>query len=496
MSFDDLPGDVDRLRSGVSVDFTRLLTQLSRRLREGDDAGDLFAALERRARLGHFESFEVGARAQHQAFGGGREVPTDVLTVGATLARRRAALVAQRAQDVLASHSEAFTSPYARLAAQVLVQDAVRSGTRVSAAYHGATHKQFIRIRSAEEPRAHSRLEGRVLPIEEPFVIAGIEVFGPGDEKLPWSERAWCGHILKFIRLDEGAPVPQAARGDGSTVEPPTGGGDGNGGGSGGGGGGSGAGGRGDTPPPLRFDDPAVQRHVQDLRGLMYDERALEAKFEAYYQDRRLQDEVGIFTRVWSGEYGRDLLHGRVFAAARQLLLDRAAPTTNTARLIEDMLASRRERWERLARELGIPVPQAFTSYRGVKGRVYAEDVLRAWFSETDTHVVIRGEEASSWSLKREAGLKYGRSETLGGAMFEADLRFSETLSDQLVDDSGFVTGYFTEHEIIPIHGTKDALRARKERSQVYLGQWFGIDERDAALAAFERLYGDRPAGL
>ncbi|MFC5846725.1 hypothetical protein [Deinococcus petrolearius] len=127
-------------------------------------------------------------------------LPQRARAVAVRLSAERGQVVAARAAEVLLGRSEAFVSPYARLAAQVLVWDSHREGAREGAGEGGATHKTFVRLRRAAEPRAHSRLEGTTLPIGQPFVIAGIACDGPGDPRLPWSERAWCGHILRYSK--------------------------------------------------------------------------------------------------------------------------------------------------------------------------------------------------------------------------------------------------------------------------------------------------------
>ncbi len=127
-------------------------------------------------------------------------LPTRAQAVAVRISAQRGEFLAQRAAEVLAGRGDAYVSPYARLAAQVLIWDSHRDGAREGAREGGATHKTFTRVRPALEPRAHSRLEGVTLPIDQPFIIAGIPCDGPGDPRLPWSERAWCGHALTYSR--------------------------------------------------------------------------------------------------------------------------------------------------------------------------------------------------------------------------------------------------------------------------------------------------------
>jgi len=191
-----LSGD---LQQGVTADFTELLADLFRRLGSGATDASVRAAIEQRARLGAFEGFEAGAAAQQADLTGSQALTAPLLDQGVAFSIQRAAVVTERAGIVLTGASEALVSPYARLAAQILVTDAVRMGTRSSATVNGATRKQFIRLRPVQEPRAHSILEGKIIGVDELFNIGGYMVYGPGAAELPWSEKAFCGHILKFL---------------------------------------------------------------------------------------------------------------------------------------------------------------------------------------------------------------------------------------------------------------------------------------------------------
>lgn len=127
-------------------------------------------------------------------------LPTQAQAVAVGLSLPRGQMVAQRAAEVLAGRSAAFVSPYARLAAQILVWDAAREGAQAGAVQGGARLKTFIRVRPAQERRAHSSLEGLTIPVDDLYNIGGTLAYGPGDERLPWSERAFCGHVLRFER--------------------------------------------------------------------------------------------------------------------------------------------------------------------------------------------------------------------------------------------------------------------------------------------------------
>lgn len=129
-----------------------------------------------------------------------RTLPQQAQAVALKLSVPRGALLAQRAAEVLLGRSEAYVDPYTRLAAQVLIFDSHREGASEGGRQGGATHKQFIRVRPVAEPRSHSIYEGTVRELNGTWLIAGIEAQGPGDERLPWSEKAFCGHVTRYFR--------------------------------------------------------------------------------------------------------------------------------------------------------------------------------------------------------------------------------------------------------------------------------------------------------
>lgn len=199
MTFDALGELVTDTTDGVAVTLTEAFTTVLADLAEGTPPQDVTTeVIERLARVTAYRAFEAGAEAQAQVLRV-RTLADAVRDFGVALAERRAAKVAERALAVLEHTSERAVSSYARLAASILVHDSVRAGTLGVATYEGASRKQFIRLRPVDEPRAHSALEGKVLPLDEPYNIDGYLVDGPGDERLPWSSRANCGHVLKYL---------------------------------------------------------------------------------------------------------------------------------------------------------------------------------------------------------------------------------------------------------------------------------------------------------
>lgn len=213
--WDDLSGEVDATQLALTRQLLDLLPDLQAALQGGGNPASVAAEIERRTARGVAYTFSLAGRAQYEQLNPlGRDAAL-LQEAARVLGQRRGQLAAQRALAVLEGMTAAMVSPYARLAAQVLITDAARTGLRGGAIVGGATHKRFVRIRQAKEGRAHSVLEGVVKQVNEPYLIAGIAVHGPGDERLPWSERAWCGHALEYLRLEGQTHAIQGGEGNG-----------------------------------------------------------------------------------------------------------------------------------------------------------------------------------------------------------------------------------------------------------------------------------------
>ena len=199
MAFFDLGAKISGLARTVKADLGELMQHLWLALNGKGSPERAAHAVELQARQSAFLSFEAGAQAQHSELGGGK-LPDAYHVVNAAAAIRQGGIVAARAKIVLAERPETYIAPYVDIASQVLTTGAARSGTRAAGAYNGARRKQFVRLRPVQEPRSHSTLEGTILLADELFNINGYLVYGPGDDALPWSEKAYCGHILKWIK--------------------------------------------------------------------------------------------------------------------------------------------------------------------------------------------------------------------------------------------------------------------------------------------------------
>lgn len=155
-------------------------------------------------------------------------------------------------------------------------------------------------------------------------------------------------------------------------------------------------------------------------------------------------------------------------------------PEANLRRLIE----TRRERWERLSAETGIPVPKHFNAYRGVSGDEFLQDVYEAWKAEAGT-MTMRTKSMASWSMDPS------NSFTKNQVVYNADLPLEETFADQFLDDAGFITTYLSEHEVITMHDGDNAFSVDPRRVVVKVGgRTFTWNDRAEFIAGWEQRHG------
>ena len=129
---------------------------------------------------------------------------------------------------------------------------------------------------------------------------------------------------------------------------------------------------------------------------------------------------------------------------------------------IRAAMRSRKQRWTSLATQEGIPIPDGFRVYRGVRDNLpsipIVKSVLRAW--HTKSPVAIPMKRAASFSLKETAATKFaagfaglGRKDSnrqiIPGIVFDTDVPLEFTLADKLVDGGSFLIPWWNQYEII-----------------------------------------------
>jgi predicted nucleic acid-binding protein len=201
-AIDQLIRTVERLNRQAREDLRGPLKRLQDAIRGRDDLAAHTRALELAARLSYYGVWYDVAAFQ-SAFLGLR-VEAALSEVGAELAMKFGKLVSDRAVDTLrdlvtGEDIDYVARYYGDLVSDALTLEAARTGTQAAGTYHGATYKEFVRIRGAIEPRGHSALEGSVIPADATWNISGIDVLAPGDPALPLSERIHCGHVAMYL---------------------------------------------------------------------------------------------------------------------------------------------------------------------------------------------------------------------------------------------------------------------------------------------------------
>lgn len=96
-------------------------------------------------------------------------------------------------------HTEAQLAAYGRVLADVSTTFGARAGFDEVGKGAGAKRKQFVRVARVKEPRVHSVLEGRTIPVSESWNLNGYRVPSPAHPSLPLSERLFCKHVNLYL---------------------------------------------------------------------------------------------------------------------------------------------------------------------------------------------------------------------------------------------------------------------------------------------------------
>lgn len=129
---------------------------------------------------------------------------------------------------------------------------------------------------------------------------------------------------------------------------------------------------------------------------------------------------------------------------------------------IRAAMRSRKQRWISLATQEGIPIPDGFRVYRGIRDTLpsipIVKSVLQAW--HTKSPVAIPMKRTASFSLKEASAINFatglaglGKSdsnrEAIPGIVFDTDVPLEFTLADKLVDGGSFLIPWWDQYEII-----------------------------------------------
>lgn len=156
-------------------------------------------------------------------------------------------------------------------------------------------------------------------------------------------------------------------------------------------------------------------------------------------------------------------------------------PQNDLDEVVSQVYWSRRSRWEKLAKQLKVSLPQKFLAYRAVKGTAFVEAIAEAWEEEDKPLVSVWQESLASWSLSEKAArLYFGEPfEEQDAVLFVAEIPFEQTFMDKFLDGGTLVLGHF-DQDLIYAGGYKSGeIYALKERTVVkYRGFEYTYEQR------------------
>lgn len=168
-------------------------------------------------------------------------------------------------------------------------------------------------------------------------------------------------------------------------------------------------------------------------------------------------------------------------------VLQGEAPTSNVDKAVADTVVSRKERWERLSQQTGIPVPESFTVYRGVKGKEFVDSVVKAWSDDTANAVQLRHHTLASWSMDKSVANSFAKSgSSATSVVLETDVPFDMTFTDKWADDGNFIKTFGGENEVIVGTMMPDSMAIPKDKVTVnFDGKTYTYAEKDALISAW-----------
>jgi hypothetical protein len=232
----------------------------------------------------------------------------------------------------------------------------------------------------------------------------------------------------------------------------------------------------------LTFDNPQLRAFNQEI--------SLGSESRPWLRTARIKNTHEKYYAVWHSIYG-DTLGGQFVHIQTWLDLWTSEKTTDQQRALAQWLkaqqspnspeeislvawlSTRAIRWQKLAKHLGIAVPDAFCVYRFAKlwrkgefsgdktilPKVFEviQKVVDTWISGSDQPFEARQKELGSWSLSI-SGLQKHIEMAKIGLIYKTELPFDLTIADKWVDDDAFVE-FSSENEIIALTPVNVLLR-------------------------------------
>lgn len=217
--------------------------------------------------------------------------------------------------------------------------------------------------------------------------------------------------------------------------------------------------------PAVLLDEAQLAKldaRLNAINDLSAEGKALRTEFHRpIYADDDLQERAFKALNGWVlGGKGKKAL----LEAAGNLEAGKA-PATDLEKTVHELTATRRARWQRLSEREGVPMPDRFKLYRGVRGDYALDEVLRGWMLDPAHDIPISHHEVMSWSTNRQTAEAF-MSGSPASVLYQAEVPFEQTLADKFVDGGSFVALCPDQNEVV-VKAAKDSLRVPKDQIQV-----------------------------
>ncbi|MEB3197571.1 MAG: hypothetical protein VKP62_10255 [Candidatus Sericytochromatia bacterium] len=207
--------------------------------------------------------------------------------------------------------------------------------------------------------------------------------------------------------------------------------------------------------------------------------QAREAFYDQLYRQPDLQAQAHTMLKKWvTGGNDQNVVRDAFMALAEAQ--GRAATPEQT--LVRDLLATRQERWERLAQRFGETAPTHFHLYRGVRGEYAIEEIVAALETPGRKTVTLSHHTVASWTTDVRQARRFADSPA-ASVIYEADIPMHQTLADKWVDGSGFLMWCAEQQEVMV---AARELQVPLDRFEVtFRGKTYGPAQRDDLVRAW-----------
>lgn len=256
-----------------------------------------------------------------------------------------------------------------------------------------------------------------------------------------------------------------------------------------------------------KYDDELEALIQKDPTGALVRERHAQF-FEGGGVSQEKLDE---FINEWTSTVARDPFQVQVRADINHVkpLLPKPGEAvdpkvleglTEQQRLIFDTLSTRRDRWARVAEDLGAPFPEKFDLYRGTSRTDKIDEVLKEWHDDSLSAVRTGNRQGGSWSIDPSNAREYAvggprefqyGGDRFTGVTYRAEVGFDDTFVDKFADGSGFAAKgpeIRGQREVVVI-SPDGSIKVPKENVKLYVGgKEYSYAQRAEALQAWQAI--------